>query len=412
MNVQTISSKLLEWLSQRGYAEKSIKQYRHTLSKMTQFYIASGTNEYAPSITAMFLEETHNAYERGELSRCVFRNRRKCAVWLDEYHTCGRFSWSVIPPLERTLFALNPHYDEILKEFKTFWGNKGAWCKEALQTQCALVRQFLEYLQTARITSIQEINTAVITDYLEYSKLRHPKSLYEVAAAIRYLGDFLKGVQIDAPDLRLIVPSVPSQRTIKPSFTDEEVKKILAAVDRSSQTGKRDYAILLLSAKLGIRAVDVARLTLTDFDRNKPEPDLRFTQHKTDHEIILPIETDVGNAIADYILNARPDANTKSLFVTMRAPYRELQSSAVQSCTTRYMIKAGIECGLGKGTHSFRRHLATKMLNAEISYERICEGLGHNQPHSLMSYIRSDSIGLSECALGFKEICAVSGVLG
>jgi integrase len=317
----------------------------------------------------------------------------------------------VLTPLKRTTFQLNPYYDEIHKEFKNYWSNRGNWCKTMLRTETELVRQFLEYLQISSIADIREINVKLISEYLNYAKLRHPNGLNDVCASIRYLGDFFKGVGIEAPDLRLITPLTPTNRMLMPSFSDDEVMRILSAVNKTTDRGKRDYAILLLFAKLGLRAKDVANLKLTDIDWQKPGTELRFTQHKTGGDIILPLEDNVGNAIAEYILEARPKVDSPFVFITMRPPYRGLQSAALTELTYRYMDIAGIENRRGKGTHSFRRHLATKMLGAEVSYDKICEVLGHRQPHNLKSYIRIDSEGLSECGLDFTGIGAVSGVL-
>jgi len=411
MQIQLMKSKLLEWLSQMNYSVTSKSHYTSSLNRIAEYYQKLGVTEYDPIITADFIDLSHSEYARGSLYQSTFNNRRKCAYLLDEYFHFGKFSWHVFPKKEKLSFSLNSYYDEILKEFSNYWSKRGVWCKATLRSQVILVRQFLEYLQIASITDVRKINIEIISEYLGYAKLRHPRGLNEACAAIRYLGDFFNGVQIVAPDLRLIAPVVPTNRTVMPSFSDDEVSNILSSVDRSTASGKRDYAMLLLSAKLGLRAIDVANLKLTDIDWNKPQAELRFAQHKTGGDIILPLENDVGNAIADYIISSRPQVVSEFIFCVSRPPYREVGAPTVSNCTKKYMKKAGVECEHGKGSHSFRRHLATKMLNADVSYDKICEVLGHRQPHNLKSYVRADSHGLSECALSFTEICRVSGVL-
>lgn len=394
-----------------NYSEVSIRRYRFSISRIAQFYSSIGATEYDPIKTADFIEASRFKCEQGDLSSPIFHNRRKVASLMDEFFHTGKFSWNVIPVWRKPTFELNSYFDEILKEFKLYWQNKNIWCRENLITQVGLVRQFFEYLQTVSISDIRKVNVQTITEYLDYAKLRHPYGLSEVGASIRFLGDFFKGVNIEAPELRLIVPAIPANRRIMPSFSDDEVVRILSAVDRTTSSGKRNYAILLLSAKLGLRAVDVAHLLLTDIDWHKPEAELKFTQHKTGKDLILPLETDVGNAIATYILEARPRTELLYLFTTVRPPCRQLTPAAVAACTQKYMQKTGVAVGEGKGTHSFRRHLATNLLNAEVEYAKICEILGHQQPHNLKSYIRTDPIGLAECALPFTEICKVTGVL-
>lgn len=92
----------------------------------------------------------------------------------------------------------------------------------------------------------------------------------------------------------------------------EESDQIIQAVDRNTPVGKRDYAMLLLARYTGLRAVDVIHLQLQDIDWHKNE--ISIVQHKTQRPLVLPLENIVGNAIVEYILNARPQSDSQSLF--------------------------------------------------------------------------------------------------
>jgi site-specific recombinase XerD len=410
MQLREMTQKLREWLIHYDYSSHTVKEYQNSLNRIIEFYDGKGVSDYSPDITAKFIQTSSESFERGELYKTTFRNRRKCGILLDEYFNRGTFTWHVLQPIEDMAYKLNFYYAGILREFNIHWSKQGRWGKVMLQTQTSLVKQFLEYLQMVDIQDIRKVNVDTITEYMYHAKLRHPNGVTEVCAAIRFLGDYFTQNKIEAPDFRLITPRTTSRTVLMPAFSDAEVVKLLSAVDRETSIGKRDYAMMMLNAKLGLRASDVANLKFANIDWDKDEAELRLTQNKTDKDIILPVGNDVGNAIADYILYGRPKLDCENIFLTVRPPYRRISGHAVSQCTKRYILKTGLPVAPKSGSHSFRRHFATNMLNAEISYEHICEGLGHSHPANLKSYVRINSPGLAQCALSFADICPMPEV--
>ena len=181
------------------------------------------------------------------------------------------------------------------------------------------------------------------------------------------------------------------------TFTQEEINKMLSCVDRKSPMGKRDYAILMLAAKLGLRTSDIRNLTPQNIDWEKHE--IRITQIKTGEPLILPLPTDVGWAIIDYLKNARPQVDEKRIFLQIIAPYDVLQN--LDNVLIRYMRRAGISYKRLKhhGLHTLRHSLATHMLEQQIPITTIQSVLGHVNAQTTMRYTAIDVNQLKQCAL-------------
>ena len=194
-------------------------------------------------------------------------------------------------------------------------------------------------------------------------------------------------------------PPVPS--TWEPS----EIKRILDAVDRGSPAGKRDFAILLLVAKLGIRVGDIKALKLSDLHWTSKT--ITIIQEKTKVVTTYPILNDVGWAIIDYLQNARPECETPYLFVRLRAPFEEFGKNAnLYNLISKYIRLAGINVPRGKrqGLHSLRHSLASTLLEQGASLAMISEILGHVDSKSTSVYLHTDLNGLKACALDPEEV--------
>ena len=189
-----------------------------------------------------------------------------------------------------------------------------------------------------------------------------------------------------------------------PSYYDkDEILKIESVVDRSSPLGKRDYAIILLASRLGLRASDIVSLTFANLDWDNSQ--IILSQQKTKKEITLPLLSEVGNAIIDYIRNGRPQANLKTVFLTAGHPYRKMSPSRASIRLSEYINKAGISTrGRHKGCHSLRHSLAMSLLQSGASLLVIKECLGHESSESTMCYLAVNIPSLLDCSLDVPPV--------
>lgn len=155
------------------------------------------------------------------------------------------------------------------------------------------------------------------------------------------------------------------------------------AAAKNPSLSLRDTAMFAVAASLGLRAGDIVRLTLSDIDWIHHE--IRFVQNKTGVELHLPLEASVGNAIANYILHERPKTQSPALFVRSRIPFDFMTSTAAGDRLRKYMKLSDVDYtpGDGKGFHSFRRYVASSMINQEVPIDIVKEILGHPRLYDL-----------------------------
>jgi site-specific recombinase XerD len=208
----------------------------------------------------------------------------------------------------------------------------------------------------------------------------------------RYRGDL-------ALDLAAFVPSVASWSlsTLPKSLPLEQVEQVLALCPRRTAVGRRAYAVLLLLARLGLRAGEVVRLTLDDIEWETSRITIHGKMNRVDQ---LPLPADVGKALAAYLKHDRPRAlTTRRLFVRIRAPHSGFKGSgSVDHIVTQALARAGINSPR-KGAHQLRHSLACKMLRQGRSLHEIGEILRHRSPDTTAIYAKVDLLGLRPLAL-------------
>ena len=201
-------------------------------------------------------------------------------------------------------------------------------------------------------------------------------------------------------NLSVIFEKIKTNKPVKlPSYyTKEEVKRIENSVDRSGRVGKRNYAVILLASRLGIRASDIANLKLSDIDWDNNQ--IRFMQIKTERPISLPLLADVGNAIVDYVMQGRPETDVRNVFLTFRRPYAPLTHSAITNIVDKYMRESNVNMeNRHHGSHSLRHSIATALMDNEVSLPVISDILGHQTTLSTMRYLEINTKALMECSL-------------
>ena len=195
-----------------------------------------------------------------------------------------------------------------------------------------------------------------------------------------------------------------------PATPQDELAAVLAQVDCNTARGKRNYAMILLGVVTGLRAVDVARLKLSNVDWIRGE--ITIVQAKTGKTLVLPLTTDVGEALKDYILHARPRGLADNVFLRNLAPNLPFKDScSIGNMYDVYRRKAGLarEAFDGKCFHSLRRALGKNMVTAGVSVTDVAQVLGQEDIDSAKKYIALDSEHLKECALGLSGIEVTGG---
>jgi len=239
------------------------------------------------------------------------------------------------------------------------------------------------------------------TEFIKTSMCRHGKQhaaheLRTMRWFIRSLygnGDIPEDFSDKLPEIRNATHSahLPS------AFTTEEIEQLLAGVDRGSPVGKRDYAILLIAAKLGLRSGDIRKLRFEHIDWENNA--IRLVQNKTGEALALPLLPDIGWALIDYVKHGRPDSDSPEIFIRQVPPY--VPMSYYDNMMMKYLQKAGIhyERAQHHGMHSLRHSLATTLLEQQTPIVVIQEVLGHTDPATTQRYLSVDVEQLRGCAM-------------
>jgi len=226
----------------------------------------------------------------------------------------------------------------------------------------------------------------------------HPKRAKLLTTALR---SFLRYVRYRGEtrlDLAAAVPCVAnwSRPSIPRGIAPEQVRELLSKIDRNTAVGRRDYAIVLLLARLGLRSGEVAFLELDDIDW---QGGCLSVHGKSGRRAQLPLPKDVGEAIVAYLRHGRPHSASRRVFLRAKAPIRGfLSQCAVGTIVRHALLRAGIQAPT-TGAHQFRHALATQMLRQGASLAEIGGLLGHRSPETTKIYTKVDLEALRTLAL-------------
>jgi site-specific recombinase XerD len=299
-------------------------------------------------------------------------------------------------------------------QFQSVLGQYEAFCREHRRCQpgtmrrrlCHLTR-FLHFLEVHDVQMCAAIEPRHLRDFVHSQVHFHPKTLAVIASDLRSFLRFFCMQNLTGGDLSPHVPKfrIPRDAQIPSVWRPEEVAALLAAVDRSTPKGKRDYAILLLACRLGLRMGDIRTLRLEQIHWDQARLDL--VQNKTDEPLSLPLTEEIGQALIDYLKHGRPITPYREVFLRMTAPLKPFSdTSNFAHIITFYRQRAGIARPPNRrqGFHSLRSSLATRLLEADTPIEVIAAVLGHRSLESTQLYLKVDIETLRSVTLEVQEV--------
>jgi integrase len=193
-------------------------------------------------------------------------------------------------------------------------------------------------------------------------------------------------------------------------YSGEEVERLLSSVDRTTDLGKRDYAILILAAHLGLRSSDIVGLSFNDIDYMAKT--IKTVQTKTGRPLTLVMNAEVEEAVTDYIQNGRPESSSGIIFLSPQAPFSPLSAGTGFAAAQKHFNLAGIAArGRNRGTHALRASYATALAAKGTPYAVVQEALGHEDPESAKYYVRIDANRLRMCALDIPKPAGAFAVM-
>lgn len=263
--------------------------------------------------------------------------------------------------------------------------------------------RFEDYLTRRGIRHPKALTPALLDGFVVEMRKHHcPRALHGVCSALRALLRHLFRVGTTNNDLSVVVegPRIYQLADLPRSIAWDDVMKTLGGIDRRSKLGKRDYAILLLLAVYGLRAREVAALTLDDIQWRAEV--LHIRGRKAGHATDYPLARQVGDAIVDYLRHGRPTTTDRHVFLVIRAPRGPVTGRIVARQAQRYLRVAGIRAPR-LGSHTLRHSVAQRLVDANFSLKVVGDYLGHRSPSSTQIYGKVSIESLRELALGDGE---------
>jgi site-specific recombinase XerD len=293
--------------------------------------------------------------------------------------------------------------DVLLRKYETYLVDVRAVARSTIQEYSRGGRRFLEWLRRRR-RRLRSLRGRDVLRFIEDLAGERPTRSWRnrITSQTRLFLRFLYMERIIGNDLAPAVPKLRYWRlaAVPRHLSWDDVRKLIRSVDTKTSTGKRDKAILLLIARLGMRGEEVRTLETRHVAWREGE--IRLPRTKSQRAKILPLPKDVGAALAEYVLHGRPRASSQTIFLRHAAPQAELSKpSAVSQIVSRCLERARIQHPGRPGVHLLRHSLATRMVNSGVPIKQIADVLGHRSINTTAIYTKVDMTTLSDVALPF-----------
>ena len=382
-----------------GYKPSTMVWYRGCWGRLERFFASRGVQEFSLDVAMTWVDEACGGFfakeQAGTLKPTdvyLFR----VAQMLDDFAVHG----AVLRRYSRTVGKLAPGQADVLARFQT-WLQASDCAASTVRAYGTVAGEFLAF--TGRRGDLASLDAKIIGAFVATLAGYQAKTVEHKLCAVRSFLRFAGSDGLVDGAVLAVVPAAKSTRQARiPSVWGRaEVTKILEAVDRANPCGKRDYAIILLITRLGLRGVDVKGLRFSDLDW--PGNRLSLVQAKTGHRVQLPLLKDVGWAVIDYIRSGRPRCDCPEVFVRHTAPIGPFSDQDhLHQILVKHARVAHVALGEKRrhGMHSLRHTLATRLLEDGTPIEQIADILGHQSVRSTGVYLKSSLSLLAKCALG------------
>ena len=386
-----------------GFSAWTIGHYKTGWRIISEYMIARGIKHYKPSIGKKVLRARFENRDINNLASCE-KQIYNSIVRLSEFQINGEIS--LRPLMKRRHFTFKGQLGKLISAFINH---------KTVNERLSLVRiwsyqrhlhTFYKYCENQGVASISEIEISFILQFIRQLDSRKGHPIYETISILRCFFRYAHKQKLLNVDLSDRIPKYrsTSQPKLPSTYSKEEITRLIKSIDRSSSIGKRNYAIILLAARLGLRASDISRLKFENL--NWQNSTIELVQVKTGRELTLPLLADVGIAIIDYLKYGRKESEEAFIFLTERPPFGHFPTSnVVTHIVQRAFRNAGINIsGKRFGPHALRHSLGFRMLQESTILPVISEVFGHKNTGSTRYYLRIDLRSMQQCTLEVPPI--------
>ncbi len=387
--IQLLINRCVDYLTAQKYTQSRIKEYRRLWSSgVVKFMNDMSTTIYTPKIG----EEYENRLVEMEVSKPVLKERSLSVRILNDMLLTGKIrkrEWHYVH--YEISGALTNEINAYLNDLKVKRRSE-----KTIGDYRRILSGFQTHLHNAGITHVNDINERIILSFIEAYPSNKAQAFHGIHALFRY---WMSENLVDAKWNYFF-----SHNMIKPKarvcsfYSIEEMQAMEGSMNRNCAVGKRNYAMMLLASRLGLRVGDIAALKFSDIDWDNNS--ITIITQKTGRKVELPLLAEIGNAIIDYLKYGRKESDEEIIFLSAFPPYGPMKASTISSRLCAAIKKSGVDVSTRHhGAHCLRHSLATAMLSDGSTIPVISETLGHKNSQTTMTYIKVDLDSLRRCSL-------------
>ena len=369
-------STTIQRLSDTGHSGATIETYQAAYNGLVRFCEFSGIEVYSPEVGKSFLEhfrEINPSMSKGRISAYCTGIKHLDYTSLNAEMKRGPFGRTPI------LYE-DSRFNDTRDKYKKYLDETGKTPKD-VHSRILCVSRFLKFIEGRGVKALSALSANDIYDAFQEAT---DKGRFR-----RLVGHFLSYAykyRLTDQNLYLIVPFPVRHKTIPSTFSPDEVERIILSIDRTTSTGKRNYALVLIAARLGLRASDIAKLTFDSVVAHEKKLKIK-RQQKTKLPLVLPLLDEVRDAIDDYVYCARQDSGDDHLFLNV-ANSDPVTPANVGKIVELTITASGVATtNKRKGSHSLRSSLATALIAEGNAYATVQQVLGHDDIRSTKAYV-------------------------
>ncbi len=408
--IQELSTSVLTELQRLGYASETIASYRRIYQRLIRYAEANQFQQYSIEVGERWLKESFGidpglvVKKNGEYHSKWYYLIRPCQCLTEwQLHGC-------IPLKKQGKLASQaiPH------QFKSGYESYADFCQDSdysergTYTRLNRIKRMLLFFDQQGVSGLNDITGRTISAFLATQIELDSRTIATMLSSLRVFFRHIYRTGLIQKDLSEKLPVVKANRKFKlpKVWRQKDILTVLNSIDRGNPVGKRDYAILMLITRYGLRSADVKTMKLPNlrWDENVIE----IIQNKTQNPLRLPLLRDVGWAIIDYLQHGRPPSEHSEVFLTCTIPIRPfgVHSNALNSILAKRVQQAGVRIprDVPKGMHSLRHTLASVMLANDVELPLISSTLGHITSEATGIYLHTDISRLRQCVLDPEEV--------
>lgn len=397
-NIHELHSQLETYMNKYINPSPLQKKFSTQFLKLQKFMQDSSISLYSKDVGAKYLEYREESGNSKITKECKFRVDSR---YVDLLNGMLQEKWIVKKSKKDYYIVLPTKIGPTLFDFLNKYSAERRLNSKTRENYYIALEKLCHRMEEESLFSLSKISSEFILAFI--NSVTAGKD--HAAIILRALLKDLYSQKLISYDTAHILDGIKVKKTTKLTshYSLEEILCIESSVDRRYATGKRDYAMILLATRLGLRSADIRFLKFSniDWDNNL----VIFEQYKTKDRIELPLSIDVGEAIVDYIKNGRAKSDSKYIFLRCNAPYIPMTEGGLNAIVNKYFRKANIDFSRKKhGPHSLRHSLATNLLNNGTPLPIIAETLGHQSSQSTMQYLHINISVLLRCTLDVPSV--------